>query len=85
MCLLSTWAVVTLTMQFDQEVHQYKFQGITVRSPEIISSHHMEKMPKKGHSGVITQLHAIQAIETPLVPQDVQAILYKHQLVFSTP
>jgi hypothetical protein len=45
----------------------------------------MEKILKKGHSGVITQLHAIQATETPSVPQDLQAILSKHQLVFSTP
>jgi hypothetical protein len=48
-----------LTMQFDQEGHQYKFQGIIVGSPEVISSHHMEKMLKKDHSGVISQLHAI--------------------------
>jgi hypothetical protein len=74
-----------LTMQFDQEGHQYKFQGITTSSPEIISSHHMEKLLKKGHSGVISQLHAIQATETPSVPQDLQAILSKHQVVFSTP
>jgi hypothetical protein len=35
-----------LTMQFDQEGHQYKFQGITTGSPEIISSHRMEKLLK---------------------------------------
>jgi hypothetical protein len=74
-----------LTMQFDQEGHQYKFQGIIIGSPEIISSHRMEKLLKKGHSGFIAQLHAIQATETPSVLQDLQAILYKHQLVFSTP
>jgi hypothetical protein len=74
-----------LTMQFDQEGHQYKFQGITTSSPEIISYHLMEKLLKKGHSSVITQLHAIQATETHFVPQDLQAILSKHQLVFSTP
>ena len=45
----------------------------------------MEKLLKKGHSSVISQLHAIQATETPSVPQDLQAILSKHQLVFSTP
>jgi hypothetical protein len=67
-----------LTMQFDQEGHQYKFQGIIVGSPEIISSHRMEKLLKKGHFGVITQLHAIQATETPLVLQDLQSILSKH-------
>jgi hypothetical protein len=50
-----------LTMQFDQEGHQYKFQGIIVGSPEVISSHRMENMLKKGHFGVISQLHAIQA------------------------
>jgi hypothetical protein len=74
-----------LTMQFDQEGHQYKFQGITTSSLEIISSHRMENLLKKGHSGVIAQLHAIQATKTPSVPQDLQAILSKHQVVFSTP
>jgi hypothetical protein len=74
-----------LTMQFDQEGHQYKFQGITISSPKIISSHRMEKLLKKGDSGVIAQLHAIQATETPSVPQDLQAILSKHQVFFSTP
>jgi hypothetical protein len=72
-------------MQFDQGGHQYKFQGITAGSPEVISSHRMEKLLKKGHSGVIAQLHAIQATETPPVPQDLQALLSKHQTVFSTP
>jgi hypothetical protein len=48
-----------LTLQFDQEGQKYKFQGITVDSPEIISSHRMENLLKKGHSCVIAQLHAI--------------------------
>jgi hypothetical protein len=74
-----------LTMQFDQEGHQYKSQGIIVGSPKVISSHRMEKLLKKGHSGVISQLHAIQAKETPPVPQDLQALLSKHEMVFSTP
>jgi hypothetical protein len=74
-----------LTMQFDKEGYQYKFQGITASSPEVIRSHRMEKLLKKGHSGVIAQLHAIQATNTPLVPQDLEALLSKHQMVFSTP
>ena len=74
-----------LTIQFDQEGQQYKFQGITIGSPEIISSHRMEKLLKKGHSGVITQLHAIQAIETPSVLQDLQTILFKHHWSFPLP
>jgi hypothetical protein len=74
-----------LTMQFDQGGHPYKFQGITASSPEVISSHRMEKLLKKGHSGVIAQLHAIQATEIAPVPQDLQALLSKYQPVFSTP
>jgi hypothetical protein len=74
-----------LTMQFDQEGQQYKFQGITVGSPEIISSHRMEKLLKKGHSSIISQLHAIHTTETPSMSQDLQSILSKHQMVFSTP
>jgi hypothetical protein len=74
-----------LTMQFQQEGQQYKFQGITTGSLEIISSHHMEKLLKKGHSGIISQLHSIQAVETPSVHPDLQSILSQHQVVFQTP
>jgi hypothetical protein len=74
-----------LTMQFNQEGQQYKFQGITVGSLEIISSHRMENLLKKGHSGIISQLHAIQATETPSMSSAFQSILSKHHVVFSTP
>jgi hypothetical protein len=74
-----------LTKQFKHEGQKYKFQGMIVGSPKIISSHRMEKMLKKGHSGVISQLHAIQTSETPSMPKDLQSILFKHQVVFSTP
>jgi hypothetical protein len=74
-----------LTMQFDQEGQQYKFQGIIIGSHEIISSHRMENLLKKGHYGVIAQLHAIQETKTPSVSQNIQSILSKHQVVFSTP
>jgi hypothetical protein len=74
-----------LTIQFDQEGQEYKFQGITVGSPEIVNSHHMEMLLKKSHSGVISQLHAIQETETPSIPQDLQSILFKHQVFCSIP
>jgi hypothetical protein len=45
----------------------------------------MENLLKKGHFGVIAQLHAIQETKTPPVPQDLQDILSKHQMVSSTP
>ena len=31
----------------------YKFQGLTSSSPEIVSSHWIEKLLKKGHFGII--------------------------------
>jgi hypothetical protein len=74
-----------LTMQFNQEGQQYKFKGIKVGSLDIISSHRIEKILKKGHSSIIAQLHSIHATETPSVLQDLQSILSKHKVVFSTP
>jgi hypothetical protein len=74
-----------LTMQFHQEGQQYKFQDITIGSSEIISSHRMEKMLKKGHFGIITQVHSSQATEKPSVSQDLQSIIFKHKVVFPTP
>jgi hypothetical protein len=45
----------------------------------------MQNILKKGHSGIISQLHSIQSVETPSVHPDLQAILSKHQVVFFTP
>jgi hypothetical protein len=44
----------------------------------------MENILKKGHSGVISQLHSIQIVETPSVHPDLQAIISKHQAFFPT-
>jgi hypothetical protein len=74
-----------ITMQFQQEGQQCNFQGITIGSPEIISSHRMEKLLKKGHLGIIAQLHSIHVVETPSVHLDLQSILSCHQVVFTTP
>jgi hypothetical protein len=75
--LLLTLGLVTiyfkdLTMQFQQEGQHYKFQGITIGSPEITSSHPMERLLKKGHFVIISQLHSIQAVETPSVHLELQ-------------
>jgi hypothetical protein len=74
-----------LTMKFQHEGQQYQFQGITTGSPEIISSHRMENLLKKGHSGIISQLHSIQVVETPSMHPDLQSIISKHQDFFSIP
>jgi hypothetical protein len=74
-----------LIMQSQLEGQQYKFQGITSGSPEIIISHHMEKLLKKGHYGIIGQLHSIQAVETPPVHPDLQAIISCLRTTFQIP
>jgi hypothetical protein len=45
----------------------------------------MENLLKKGHPGIIAQLHSIQAVETPPIHPDLQAIIYPHQIIFQTP
>jgi hypothetical protein len=70
-----------LTMQFQQ----YKFHGITVGSLEIICSHCIKNLLKKDHSSIISQLHSIQAVETPLVHPDLQAIISHHSTIFQNP
>jgi hypothetical protein len=55
-----------LTMHFDQEGQKYKFQGIIVGSQEIISSHRMENLLKKGHSGIITNSMTYKQLIHPL-------------------
>jgi hypothetical protein len=42
-----------LYMRFTKEGHKHTLKGITSGSPEIITSHHMEKLLKKGHSSII--------------------------------
>jgi hypothetical protein len=45
----------------------------------------MEKLLKKGHSSIISQLHSIHIVETPSMHPDLQSILSQHQAVFQTP
>jgi hypothetical protein len=74
-----------LTMQLQHEGQQYKFQGISTGSPKIISSHHIENLQKKYDSGIISQLHSIHVVGTPYVHPDLQYILPRHHVVFTTP
>ena len=46
-----------LYMSFVKDSHTYLLQGIKTNPPEIISSHYMEKLLKKGHLAIISQLH----------------------------
>jgi hypothetical protein len=45
----------------------------------------MEKLLKKVHSCIISQLHSIQAVETPYVHPTLQSILSQHHTIFQTP
>jgi hypothetical protein len=45
----------------------------------------MENPLKKGHYVIISQIYAIQAVETPPMHRHLQSILSKHQTIFSMP
>jgi hypothetical protein len=44
----------------------------------------MERLLKKGHSGIMAQLHSIQEIKTPSMHPNLQSILYQHHTIFQT-
>jgi len=69
-----------LYMSFTQDAHSYTLQGLQAGSPEIIGSHRMEKLLKKGYHGVISQFSAIQVTEyaSKVVPPILQLILDKY-------
>jgi hypothetical protein len=73
-----------LTMKVHQEGQQYKFQGITIGSLEIISSHRMENILKKYCSRIISQLHSIHIVQTHYVNLDLHYILSRHRAIFNT-
>ena len=76
-----------LYLGFTQDSHTYTLKGIHVDPPQIISSHRVEKLLKKGYSGIISQFNAIQVLDSPTqeVPTDSQLLLNKHQQVFEMP
>lgn len=69
-----------LYMSFVQDSHIHTLKGLQARSPKIISSHRMENILKKGHSGIISQFHAIQVLNntTPSIHTDMQKVLDSH-------
>jgi hypothetical protein len=76
-----------LYMSFTQEAHTYTLRRLQAGSPKIISSHRMEILLKKGHHGVIAELHAIQVTDqgSLIVPSSLQLILDKYPEVFEVP
>jgi hypothetical protein len=74
-----------LIRQVQHEGKQYKFQGITSGSREIIISHHMENLLKKSHSGIIYQLHSIQVVESPSVHPNLQSVISQNHFILKTP
>jgi hypothetical protein len=72
---------------FQHEEHHYIFKGITVISPDIIISHRMENILRKGHLGIVAQFLAIKSFETPSQPihPNMYLVLAEHQSVFEPP
>jgi hypothetical protein len=74
-----------LTMQFDQEGHQYKFQGITTVHLRSLVPIAWKSCSKKVILVLFPNSMPYKQQRHPQVSQDLQAILSKHQVVFSTP
>ena len=76
-----------LYMSFLKDPDTHMLQDINARPPKIISSHHMEKILKKGHSWIISQSYAIQGFETtPLAPLlEMKQLLATYSLFFELP
>ena len=55
-------------MSFQYAGHNYTLKGVTVVYLDIINSHHMEKLLKIDHLGIVAQFYAIQVVETPFQP-----------------
>ena len=64
LCTLGTITMYfkELYLNFYQKSHIHTLKHIQAGSLEIISSHRMEKLFKKGHSSVVAQFNAIQVI-----------------------
>ena len=89
---LHTLGLITMEFKelyiiFVKDYHAHMLQGIKANPQEIINSHHMENLLKKGHSSIITQFHAIQGCETtPLNPSSMlQQVFDTYNLVFELP
>ena len=76
-----------LYMIFVKDSHTYMLQGIKANPPEIIISHRMENILKKGHLGIISQFHAIQGCETTTLdpPLEMKQVLDTNNSVFELP
>ena len=74
-------------MSFKQNNHTHTLRKLQARAPSIINTHHIEKLLKKGHHGVIAQFNAIQAFEpTSLhIHPEMQQVLNNHLQVFDKP
>jgi hypothetical protein len=76
-----------LYMSFIQEAHPYTLRGLQAGSPEIIDSHMMEKILKKGHHGVIVQFNGIYITKHAyrVVPPSLKLILDNYPKIFEIP
>ena len=78
---LVTMKLKDLYIKFTKEGHKHHLKGITLGCLETITFHCMDKLFNKGHSCIITQVNAIQVVDTPSqdMHQDLKIVLSKHQ------
>ena len=89
---LHTLGPITMNFQelyisFIKDSHTYMPHGIKANPLEIISLHRMEKLLRKGHADIISQLHDLQLCESeaPNPPSEMKKVLYTYSSVFDLP
>ena len=71
-----------LFTQFQSKGKVVKLRGLKEKSPQMISSHQMQKLLKKGADGFVAQLCSLEVSQSnALTHPDLQAIIDRHSVI----
>jgi hypothetical protein len=72
-----------LFMRFELEGIQYELKGLKYGPSQVINSHRMENIIKKGSKGVVVKLYSMEVKqEDENIPEELRCTLEKHYRVF---
>ena len=71
-----------LFMQFQSQRKVVELRGLKEKSPQMVSSHQMQKLVKKGADGFVAQLCSLKVSQSnALTHPDSQAIIDRHSVI----
>ena len=72
-----------LFMQFQSQGKVVELRGLKEKSPQMVSSHQMQKLLKKDADGLVAQLCSLEVSQSnALTHSDLQAIIDHHLVIF---